>query len=128
MKNLKSIVRLLSAYDEGERFFIDCDLDGSLQAANLKGVTFKECFLLCDFRGANLEGARFEKCNLKTCSFREANLTDTVITKCSVEGIDFIDANVGRLKFNCNYYMGSTMNQNDLQGFCSNPLLRQSQD
>jgi len=118
MKKVKSIKQLLSLYANGERHFIDCDLDGDLRAANLEGVTFTTSFLLCEFHGANLKGARFESCNLKTCSFQGANLTDAVITKCSVEGISFIDAQVKTLKFDDNYYMGSRMNQNDLKGFC----------
>ena len=118
MKNLKSIEKFLSAYASGERHFIDCDLDGSLKSKDLNGVIFQKCFLVCDFFGANLTGARFEKCNIKTSSFREANLSDAVITECAVEGIDFIDANIEKLKFDSNYYMGGTMHQSDLEGFC----------
>ena len=117
--NLETAEALLEAYANGERSFMDYDLDGcSLRNVNLSGVKFLKCFLSCDFQGANFTGTRFEGCNLKTALFGKANLTDAVITKCSVESIDFTNANIKNLKFDENYYMGSVLQQSDLAGFC----------
>ena len=118
-KNLSSAESLLSAYANGIRHFVECDLDRcSLENVNLSGATFLKCFMSFNFRGANLTDVRFEECNLKTATFSKANLTNVIITKCSVEGIDFQGANIKNLKFYNNYYMGSVLQQNDLAGFC----------
>ena len=72
MNDISSTQDLLTAYAEGERHFIDIDIQGSLKGASLSGVTFQTCFLLCDFDEANLEGARFENSNIKTLTFADA--------------------------------------------------------
>lgn len=118
MEDIKTTEDLLSAYSDGERHFIDIDIEGSLEGANLSGITFQKCFLLCDFQGANLEDARFENSNIKTCSFRNANLKNAVIIKCAVEDRDCVGANIENVLFEGNYYMGSIMEQDDLLGFC----------
>ena len=119
MNGLKSAEALLAAYANGERYFTECELDGcSLKSTNLSGATFLKSFMSSDFRGANLEGVHFEQCNLKTATFQNANLKDAVITGCSVEGIDCKGATIENLNFNQNYYMGSIMQQSDLEGFC----------
>ena len=118
MEEINSPHDLLSAYSDGERHFIDIDIEGSLEGANLSGITFQKCFLLCDFQGANLAGARFENSNIKSCSFRNANLKNAIIIKCAVEAIDCVGANIENVLFEGNYYMGLIMEQNDLLGFC----------
>ena len=118
MEDIKTTEDLLSAYSDGERHFIDIDIEGSLEGADLSGIIFQKCFLLCDFEGANLEGARFENSNIKTCTFRKANLKNAVITKCAVECIDCVGANIENTIFDGNYYMGSVMEQDDILGFC----------
>ena len=118
MNDISSTQDLLTAYAEGERHFIDIDIEGSLKGADLSGIIFQKCFLLCDFDGANLEGARFENSNIKTCTFRKANLKNAVITKCAVECIDCVGANIESVLFEGNYYMGSVMEEDDLLDFC----------
>ena len=118
-ERLNTAESLLSAYANGDRQFINCELDGcSLANVNLSGATFLRCFMSFDFKGANLTGVRFEECNLKTTTFRNAILKDAVITNCSVESIDFKEANIENLKFENNYSMGVLLNQDDLNSFC----------
>ena len=118
MNEIKSIHDLLSAYADGDRHFINLDIEGSLKGADLSRITFQKCFLLCDFQGTNFEGARFENSNIKTCSFRGVNLKNAVFIKCAVEGIDCVGANIENILFEGNYYMGSVMEQDDILGFC----------
>ena len=118
-KSLNSVESLLSAYGNGKRYFVECELDEcSLKNVNLSGATFLKCFMSFDFQGANLTGVRFEECNLKMATFRNAILKDAVITNCSVEFIDFKEANIENLKFENNYSMGVLLNQDDLNSFC----------
>ena len=110
---------LITAYEGGERYFVDCDLGlSSLQKINLKGIVFARSFLSCDFTGANLENAKFEMCNLKTAIFCNANLKNGMMIKCSVECLDLKGANLENFVFSENYYMGVKLDQSDLGYFC----------
>ena len=89
MNDISSTQDLLTAYAEGERHFIDIDIEGSLKGASLSGITFQK-----------------------------ANLKNVVITKCAVECIDCVGANIESVLFEGNYYMGSVMQEDDLLDFC----------
>jgi uncharacterized protein YjbI with pentapeptide repeats len=116
---VKNREELLTAYESGERHFIDCDLDDfSFQNANLSNVIFERCFLSCNFSGTNFRNSQFRNCNLKTALFCNANLENATIEKCSVEAIDFNGANLERFVFNENHYMGNILEQSDLRNFC----------
>lgn len=89
MNDISSTQDLLTAYAEGERHFIDIDIEGSLKGTSLSGITFQK-----------------------------ANLKNAVITKCAVECIDCVGANIESVLLEGNYYMGSVMEEDDLLDFC----------
>ena len=118
MLTVNTTEQFIKAYKNGERHFIGCDLDEcSFSSVNLSEAIFTKSFLPVDFDGANCENTHFLKSNLKGADFANANLRNAIIQECSVEGISLTGAIVEGIIFKDNFYMGSKMDQADLNGF-----------
>ena len=107
----------MKAKNKGQREFDGWDFEenGSAKGLNLKGISFKNCFLFLDFSESNLEGASFVACNMKTADFSRANLKNAFIKKCLIESIILDDANTENLRAIENYSFGTTLSQRDFE-------------
>jgi uncharacterized protein YjbI with pentapeptide repeats len=115
---IKTIQDFLAAYKNGQRLFINLDLEeeqGGVSGEVLQDCIFENCFLFLDFRNADLTNSDFLSCNIKTADFRNAILTNTLFKNCSVESIMFKGAKVDKLIFEENYCYGSTVGQKDFE-------------
>ena len=105
---------ILDQYKSGQRQFKDIDVDnGDLRDADLKEISFDNCFLVIDFRGANLRGAKFTNSNIKTCDFRRADLTNAHFENVAVDSADFAGAISEQTTFKDGYFHSATLQQTD---------------
>jgi uncharacterized protein YjbI with pentapeptide repeats len=115
---IKTIQHFLDAYKNGQRSFINLELDeeiGGVSGELLHDCIFEHCFLFLDFRNADLTNSKFLSCNIKTADFRNAILSNTLFKNCSVESIMFKGAKVDYLIFEENYCYGSIVGQKDFE-------------
>ena len=116
----QKVSELLSRYQNGERSFVELDIEnGDLRGTKLADATFENCFLTVDFRGANLRNSKFINGNIKTCDFREADLTHAHFEELAVDSTRFKGAKTKGLVFKNNYVMGQQVNQQDFEEYFS---------
>ena len=106
--NFASIV--LERYRNGERYFVDLDLEKeSFDDQNLADCVFERCFLYSSFRRANLRNTKFINGNIKTCDFREADLTNAHFENVSIEGAQFARSKTDGIYFDNNWCYGQVV-------------------
>jgi uncharacterized protein YjbI with pentapeptide repeats len=119
MSEITTKEQLLKAYENGQRYFEDVELDTSedLSDVVLSGAVFKFCWLNVNFVRADLSDCQFVDCNLKTADFRYSNLTNASITGCTVESTSFSDSLVRGFVFSGNSVYGQDAGQEDFDTF-----------
>lgn len=112
---------ILNQYQNGQRYFVDLDLENEIfDNQNLQDVVFENCFLYSSFRGANLRNAKFINGNIKTCDFSDADLTNAHFENLSVEGSQFARAKTDGIYFDNNWAYGQKVTKADFDKWIKN--------
>ena len=106
--------KILEQYLNGERYFVDLDLENEcFDNQNLQDAVFENCFLYSSFRGANLKNAKFINGNIKTCDFSNADLTNAYFENLAVEGSLYTGAKTDGIYFDNNWAYGQKVTRVD---------------
>jgi uncharacterized protein YjbI with pentapeptide repeats len=108
MQAPRSFRELLDRYRDGERDFVDADLDqdsdNDLSGVCLDEADLSRAFVIASFRGASLRGTCFRDANVKTCDFRDADLRGADFIGAALCATSFGGANLAGTRFEGAFY------------------------
>ncbi|RNL54219.1 pentapeptide repeat-containing protein [Pedobacter jejuensis] len=112
---------ILEQYQNGQRYFVDLDLENeSFDDQHLQDIVFEHCFLYSSFKRTNLKNAKLINGNIKTCDFREAHLTNAHFENLSVESSQFARAKIEGIYFDNNWAYGQKVTRAEFDEWIKN--------
>jgi uncharacterized protein YjbI with pentapeptide repeats len=112
----KTIGDLLERYNNGERYFPNCDFSfhTNLLFLELEDVILNNSFFdSANFSHSNFKNASLKNCNFKCCLFEDVNLENANLEGSLICAATFIDSNIRGANFNKVEYYGHILSHTD---------------